>query len=587
MYAQSAPDLTGLARDSEWRHLLHMEKTWSGSYRSKARGEKFFLSSEGPRNPEAELRENVSAMFGVDPKIRQEIQCRFLARRDFLLRKGAPEWKSQVEICEFSKDWLQRLNSKKVSLIFASAYLNSAPSSFGHTFLKLQNPENQNGKELLDYGVNFAARTRDTQGALYALYGLFGYFPGTFGMMPYHQMIKDYTNLEGRDLWEFELNLTPEEVQRLLFHLLELDVAYFDYYFLDDNCSFKLLKALEVARPGLRLAEDDELFVIPVDTLKVVSPLIAKMNYRPSLATEWQQRRDALSSSQRESLVEVFRERSADSIRNLDSVSLSAAQYLLSLKEMEDRERFGPLNYQASRERARRGPVAEPFQVRQPMESPLESPDSSSVQLGGVSDRETSDFTAGLRMAFHDQLSRNVGVSPFSHLEVLGFEWRSGETSDFRLQRYRVLEILSTQGIDEIEKPLSWGLVLGGDSSPRNSTRMRSEALGKMGFSWDLLRDRSRISLLGSLGIKQGSENDLRPAAGADVRWWILWNPGVRSLAQFEALDLKGLQSQKFEISQSFDLSRQLELRLTWRSMTENEFQKNETTFLLWRNFLL
>ena len=52
-------------------------------------------------------------------------------------------------------------------------------------------------------------------------------------MLPYYEKIKEYSNLENRDIWEYSLEFTPDEVERMLLHLWELKDIYTDYYFFD------------------------------------------------------------------------------------------------------------------------------------------------------------------------------------------------------------------------------------------------------------------------------------------------------------------------------------------------------------------
>ena len=52
-----------------------------------------------------------------------------------------------------------------------------------------------------------------------------------------------------RDAWQVE------ETARMVEHVWELRQVRFDYYFFDENCSFRLLELLEVARPSLRLTD--------------------------------------------------------------------------------------------------------------------------------------------------------------------------------------------------------------------------------------------------------------------------------------------------------------------------------------------
>ena len=50
----------------------------------------------------------------------------------------------------------------------------------------------------------------------------------------------------------------------------ELKQIQFDYFFFDENCSYRLLELLQVARPGLQLTTQFPLTAIPTDTVKAI-----------------------------------------------------------------------------------------------------------------------------------------------------------------------------------------------------------------------------------------------------------------------------------------------------------------------------
>jgi len=45
---------------------------------------------------------------------------------------------------------------------------------------------------------------------LFAINALIGVYPGMFSIMPYYLKVREYNDLENRDIWEYELNLTPQ-----------------------------------------------------------------------------------------------------------------------------------------------------------------------------------------------------------------------------------------------------------------------------------------------------------------------------------------------------------------------------------------
>ena len=115
--------------------------------------------------------------------------------------------------------------------------------------------------------------------------------------------MREYSDSESRDLWEYDLALTPREVAMLVAHLWELGGTWMDYWYLDENCSYHLLGALEAAAPRLRLIEPFACrpLVVPADTVKVLfrNPgLVRAVHYRPAIRTQFEARARELDAAQ-------------------------------------------------------------------------------------------------------------------------------------------------------------------------------------------------------------------------------------------------------------------------------------------------
>ena len=218
---------------------------------SELDGPEFFFAPDGRQNPEAELISSLEA-FGRDLKIgRLQLhpQCAFPERFRFLVEKFKRSY-PKVDCPKF-REFLEMFHGPRgVSLVFSSAYPNNPASMFGHTFLKI---ESGRKNHLIDMGINYAAiARRDTQLLAFMYLGTMGGYKGMWSMEPYFHKVNEYINSESRDLWEYELTLSPEETLRLLAHLWELEVtSYLDYYFFDENCSYQILRAIEAIRPSV------------------------------------------------------------------------------------------------------------------------------------------------------------------------------------------------------------------------------------------------------------------------------------------------------------------------------------------------
>lgn len=302
---QRARDLR-LAERKEWLSLLHYKPYpfWPGA-RSLADGPAFFNAPDGKTNPESELNATLAAFFSdrLETNEQQNPQCSFIARFHWL--DAQLEFDAALlprQPCRRFWAWREALNPHQATLVFPAAYLNNPASMYGHTLIRIDAKDQNEHTRLLAYAIGYAAATNETSGFAFAIKGLIGSYPGVYSIDPYYLKVREYNDIENRDVWEYRLNLTPEEIDRLLMHVWELGPIRFDYYFFDENCSYHLLALLEVARPGLQLTDQFRWWAIPSDTVREVVKqpgLLRETIFRPSKATVIRQRLAMVSANQR------------------------------------------------------------------------------------------------------------------------------------------------------------------------------------------------------------------------------------------------------------------------------------------------
>ncbi|MDE1976905.1 MAG: DUF4105 domain-containing protein, partial [Elusimicrobia bacterium] len=175
-----------LAHQKEWLNLLHYGWTLTGFHSQVSPGP-FFLSPQGRTNAQAELDADLAAFFQDAANPDEQAQCRFPARYAWLDSKLRfnPD-KLTPRSCPLLRRWKRKLDAGSVSVVFASAYLDNPSSMYGHTFLLVRHAGRPAGERLLDYAVNYAARADTNNGALFAIDGLTGVFPGRYSAMPYY-----------------------------------------------------------------------------------------------------------------------------------------------------------------------------------------------------------------------------------------------------------------------------------------------------------------------------------------------------------------------------------------------------------------
>lgn len=464
-----AQTLLRLAEDPLWLSLLHVNRgaTLHGRHQSYVDDDAFFLHPDGKRDPAAELWASVTALAPAGAAAR----CRFPARYRFLAeRLGWPDDPDALAHCSEFLAWRDEIPRAGVSLVFPAAYLGSPSSMFGHTLLRFDRAREPDS--VWDsWAVTFGADTRGQETSLLYIYrGLFGGYPGYFITVPYVTSIRKYSHLENRDMWEYRLALEAEEIERLVDHLWELRDIRFDYYFLDENCSFRLLELIEVARPGTDLLRGLRVAEVPVNTVRTLREraLIEATRYRPSKAVEL--RRDIVLLSAEE------RRLAAGLLRDPDSADTPAFR----AHAPERRHLMARVAYRTLRHRHRsdaRDPEvarrslallrlmhATPApEVEPPAEpEPPERGHGTQMVMLGAGQRGALDYgEIGYRFTYHDLLDNGPGFLRGAQIGALDLRLRSSESAALEVEHLDVVHIRSLAPRDRFVRPVSW-IVRGG-----------------------------------------------------------------------------------------------------------------------------
>ena len=465
----------GLPADGYWRILLHVRPGIAGT-RSLVDDPRFFLSPSGKTDPSAELAATLDGLF--DNTAETPAFCRFPARYAWLAKTLGidPTRIPRPPPCPEVDNILRTIDGQSADMVFASGYVNSPASMFGHTFLRI---DSRLKSPLLSFAVNYAALTNPKDGGItFTFKGMLGGYQGYYSVMPYYDKVREYSNIDQRDLWEYSLNLTPDEVRRMLLHLVELKGIATDYYFFDENCSYELLFLVDAARPEARLTETmDRYWVIPMDTVRAVlgAGLVDNVVWRPSRALQIRHARSLLSDREGEiarSIADgtspagsVLAETSSDAVkaRTLDLAAM-LSQYRIAKKQMEHKvfqERFHAILSARTRLRpaddtAR--PLAEP-------PPPEEGHQSARAHLGGGWRGSDAFLEAGIRPAYHDYTDSPTGYTSGALIEFVSgaLRWYP-ESARFRLSRLDLIRIQSIDPVDPIFRPKSWKVRLGFDT---------------------------------------------------------------------------------------------------------------------------
>lgn len=567
--------LQQLANDPFWISLGHYETAKLGGWRSYVSDKKFFLAPDGNEHPDRELAATVQALYAPATGGEKHAQCVYPARTRWLKAQLNLTDLPTLDCTEF-KQWFKDVAPHSTVMIFPAAYLNSPSSMFGHTLLRIDQADVQSDHTaLLSYAINFGAYIEGSDNSiLYAWKGLMGGYPGLFALVPYQEKLSEYRSLENRDLWEYRLNLTQQETERMVEHVWELKQIQFDYFFFDENCSYRLLELLQVARPSLRLTEQFPLTAIPTDTVKAVKEagLVESIQYRPSRERELLSRAEPLNPEEQQWVLKV----SADQ-KQLQAPAFKAqpherqaliidAAYRLERYRANGQER-DPERSQRSFELLRainQNPAPE-LEIPQPG-LPEDGHESRTWQagLGTRGDKAFGEY--GLRMAYHD-LNDNAESFPLgAQIEILQMKLRQYEGNHWQLQQLDLATIRSLTPRNELLQPLSWQVTGGLERVPgkHDDQTLVSHVNGGAGGTWQLGEDVLGFAL-GTVRIEHNNDfaGFVAPAAGFNSG--VLWkNPlGNFSLETRGDFFTNGEVRRSLSLNQQWALSRNLGLRLS------------------------
>lgn len=462
-----------LSERPEWLKLIHyMPRLLVHGYKGQVDSRKFYLAEDGKTNPQAELDATLASFYSdiqETDKI-QNPQCSFVARYAWLnaqLKFNAARLKPQI--CKRYELWHAALNPSGLTLIFASAYLNSPSSMYGHTLIRVDAKDQNEQTRLLAYSVSFAASTNETNGLAFAINGLFGGYPGEFSILPYYAKVREYSDIENRDIWEYQLQLAPGEVDRVLMHAWELGPQYFDYFFFDENCAYHLLGLLQVARPEFEFTKEFPGWAIPSDTMRAITAypgLVTHAVYRPAQATLLHNQLKSMNAREKELVRALSQNRMAPSDSSLTALPLARnAAVLETSYDYVNYQRAtgkmnaadaGPIMRQLQSSRSHLDYMSPPVDTHEPKTKPDEGHLSSRVAVG-AGRREAQNFQElQLRATYHDLMDQDEGYVRGAEIEFFDMSIRHYDFSPARVERVTAVDILSLSPRDEFFHPTSW-----------------------------------------------------------------------------------------------------------------------------------
>ncbi len=456
-----------LHQDITWQRLMYADQ----SQKSEVAYDGYFYAKDGKNNSKNELRVDVKALF-INSAENQSIRCKFPARSRWLIKQlNIDTEKLPIVKCPEFDQWINQIKPYKATLIYATDFMGNPSSMFGHTLLRLD-PKDQKQLNLVSYAVNYAATVSGEDNWSYAWKGLTGQYPGEYSLMPYYRKVKEYGDFESRDLWEYELNLTPEETRFLVEHIWEMQHVSFPYYFVSDNCAYRLLGLIDLVRPNLDLKKQFNYAAIPIETLKAVDQqhLVKEVVYRPALETQLlsqaKQHGTPLAKvahqiafqdvEKAQLLLEKFNRHDQAKILEMAYDDL----YLQYISRQVDADFAQPQLRQLLAERSQIDVEKQRQEPERPKKQPVEGHHARnlSVNVGELQGQKFIEL--GHRQAYHDLIDPQGGYRLGTQLLFLdgNIQYRDDQ---LKLEHLDLLTVNSYNPIQPFKSPITWGFNLG------------------------------------------------------------------------------------------------------------------------------
>lgn len=506
----SAAEAQNLSAHPLWLKLLHYDNS---GRRSEIISPEFFLSPDGAINPQAEMHAVINAYFlpwGSNPD--QHPRCRFPARYFWLAQHLAlPDYRLREIRCQRLERWALVDRVQSVSVLLISGYFGNPASTFGHSLIKLNTDAPDDTEGLFDLSLNFGALVPENEPTLvYVGRGLFGGYEAGFSDRYFYTQDLVYARTELRDIWDYKLILPQQARTLLVLHIWEIIGKKYKYYFLTQNCAYRLAGLLELAT-GEKLLQQANVWYVPVqlfhrlidiDAQRAESGaprLIDSVRFIPSSQRTLSQQFSRLQPAEKEAANAVIMDPLAlpDRLRDFDDMRqgeildavLAYYQYQWIAEQPNPPPELQRKKHQVLRQRLRLpAQFADSAKVAE-LPSPALAPRPFQLGLGLGQDDRARTYTQLRWTAFAHQLASNDNVGGD---ELVAFDLALGAKSGQgifldRADLLRIRKLNPAKPAITTESGRSWELHVGARRIGDREEGTVTEALTRFGIgtAWE------------------------------------------------------------------------------------------------------
>lgn len=449
--------MKSFAHSREWLTLYNYEKGFTG-YKSHATESAFFFSQTGKTDPLSELKKALLA-FQSSHKTYGHTQlravCAFPARYQRVQNRWPHIFPKNLS-CPSFEEWRDELETESISLMYVGPYPNNPASMFGHSLIRLKR---EKGHWPLDYTLAFLANVNPNDGPFrYTMKGILGGYTGFYNIDPYYINAAQYNNAEGRDIWEYDLNLSEKELDFFIKHLWEVSLnTGFPYYFLDENCAYYLLTLLQAVDKRFLISKEPWL-LHPIESLKMLPVEDNVQSWHPSIKKHLTQKLEMMDDSQFEEYQNIkedpYKKDPKDPLV-LDALidHIKYINYAKKLKLSPREKKLYDLVHEKRSQIADISDYPKPKNDKNPLL--IHSPSRLSVSQNFGDKKSTAlEFMWG----HHGINDSEQGTTRWSFIDYFGAELEYTESQKIRIQEISFVSIYALNPYKTILPDTSWRL---------------------------------------------------------------------------------------------------------------------------------
>lgn len=437
----------------------------------------FYLSDRQHFNAENELIATIQLLNQYPEKF-----CDMPARAFWLQQQGV--------IPAIEKDCKDIPNpTDNLSWIQVSSYLGNPASTFGHVLIRKNDDDAT--ENLTETSYNFGAKVPPHENPyVYAFKGVFGGYRSFFATADYFKQDAAYSKNEQRDMWEYVLDLTPEQRKLINYHLYELQNKAFRYYFIKQNCGYRVASLLELIYPE-QITHRISPWYAPDSVFHFINehqqqiPL-QKMHYVPSEQKAVYAQYHQLSAVIKQRVDQSIKDQSIANLSDLtETEQIRYLDFMLDFLNYQMHTQKDATSYPALRKQIVQARIQQPVGTSDHAEplptvpSTATGPRPSNVMLGWSSDDHA---TANLSLFHHDALNIGSDLGTTFKAVDLHFNINDQHASLDHAELIHIEQLENMYDKPYGERHISWRFNLGYDRPQQQDGRYFTE--GGLGAAW-------------------------------------------------------------------------------------------------------